>query len=100
MPATPQPVNLAHPVDFLTPWYPPGTNPKRPGVYITQAIAPARGFIPHERAVVWYTYWDGKLWGWSALSPEKANKKRAKAYLPSTAIQTRRWRGLRQETRL
>ena len=65
-----------------TPWFDWAVKPVRKGVYQVFDAS-------------WYAYWNGKRWGWSATSVEKADMYRA----TGGASQYKKWRGLTKESK-
>lgn len=70
----------------MTPWSPKNVPPHHPGVY------QADWEPVSESATKWYSYYDGKVWGWLDLSTEKAERE----YFdnPNRRHSQLAWRGL------
>lgn len=65
-----------------TPWFNYSVKPVREGVY--EVLCKGR-----------YAYWNGKRWGWMAISIEKADMHRC----TTGAVQYKDWRGLTGESK-
>lgn len=71
----------------LTPWFPSGIKPRRPGVY---EVTSTRVYL-----IRLFQHWDGSQWGGWASSVQAAHKNRGLR----SARQLPEWRGLAKEPR-
>lgn len=70
--------------DKLTPWFPGDVKPTRKGVYEVS-----------EDNNRWYSYWNGKTWGWISMWPDIAYDRRNN--FKFSPKQMGDWRGLAQD---